>query len=526
MIQMRLAKFTYYSATALLAVFVTGCIKDDIPYPRIQPNIVTMVADGQSRPAQIDSASRSVNLYFDENVDIENVSLEEWSITPGSELVAGDLSKPLDLSKPYEVTLRLYQDYVWTITGNQTIERYFTVGAQVGAAEIDPEKHTVNVKIARGSDLSRVYVETAKLGPVGCTYSPQLQGNYIDLSSPLEVDVTAYGRTVVWTITAEAVEATVYTTSIDAWTNVAWIYGEAPSDKEHGIEYRLKGETEWTVVPQSEIVSDGGSFYARLIHLAPSTTYEGRAFSGDDRGATIEFTTGEAIQLPNSDFEQWWLNGKVWNPWAENGTPYWDTGNKGATTLGQSNTVPTTDTRSGSGYAAMLQSKFVGISILGKLAAGNLFVGSYVRTVGTNGILDFGRPFTMRPTKLKGWFKYKTATINYASKGFEDMKGRDDTGIIWVALIDQDAPFEIRTDPNDRHLFDENDPMVIAYGKIEIDHDVDEYTPFEIELNYRSTSRVPKYLLVTASASMLGDYFTGADGAVLYLDDFELVYDY
>ena len=106
------------------------------------------------------------------------------------------------------------------------------------------------------------------------------------------------------------------------------------------------------------------------------------------------------------------------------------------------------------------------------------------------------------------------------------MLGGDDTGIIWVALIDQDAPFEIRTDPNDRHLFDENDPMVIAYGKIEIDHDVDEYTPFEIELNYRSTSRVPKYLLVTASASMLGDYFTGADGAVLYLDDFELVYDY
>lgn len=55
---------------------------------------------------------------------------------------------------------------------------------------------------------------------------------------------------------------------------------------------------------------------------------------------------------------------------------------------------------------------------------------------------------------------------------------------------------------------------------------MDTYVPFEVRLDYRSTSRVPKYLLITASASKYGDYFTGGNGATLWLDDLELVYDY
>jgi len=77
--------------------------------------------------------------------------------------------------------------------------------------------------------------------------------------------------------------------------------------------------------------------------------------------------------VPNTNLDEWWLNGKVWNPWPEGGTPYWDTGNKGATTLGPSNSTPTDDTSTGTGWAARLETKFVGIGALGKLAAGNLF---------------------------------------------------------------------------------------------------------------------------------------------------------
>ncbi len=230
--------------------------------------------------------------------------------------------------------------------------------------------------------------------------------------------------------------------------------------------------------------------------------------------------------MPDADFEYWWLNGKVWNPWQEGGVQYWDTGNKGATTLGQSNSMPTDDTPTGKGKAARLETKFVGIGALGKIAAGNIFAGYYVRTEGTNGVLSFGRPFTQRPTKVRGYLKYNCADISHASAEYDYLKGRPDTCIVWSALIDSDEPFEIRTNPKDRHLFDPSGSEVVAYGNIQYGETVKDYIPFEFELKYTSTQRVPNYILIVASASKYGDYFTGGNGSVLYIDDIELVYDY
>ena len=116
--------------------------------------------------------------------------------------------------------------------------------------------------------------------------------------------------------------------------------------------------------------------------------------------------------------------------------------------------------------------------------------------------------------------------ISSTTAGFGDLAGRPDTCIVWVALIDSEQPFEIRTNPNNRQLFDPDGPEVIAYGKIEFGENVPTYTPFEFTLDYKATDRVPRYILITASASKYGDYFTGGNGAVLYLDNFELKYDY
>ena len=153
-------------------------------------------------------------------------------------------------------------------------------------------------------------------------------------------------------------------------------------------------------------------------------------------------------------------------------------------------------------------------------------MGLYYKTDGTNGILHFGRPFTERPTKLRGYLKYTSSTINYASEEWADLKGQPDTCIVWCALIDQNEPFEIRTNPRNRQLFDSEGSYVVAYGKVQFGQTIENYIPFEFELDYKSTSRVPKYILITASASKYGDYFTGGAGSVLYLDDLELLYDY
>ena len=55
---------------------------------------------------------------------------------------------------------------------------------------------------------------------------------------------------------------------------------------------------------------------------------------------------------------------------------------------------------------------------------------------------------------------------------------------------------------------------------------VPDWITFDVNLSYTSTSRRPKYLIIVGSASKYGDYFTGGNGSVLYLDDLELIYDY
>ncbi|MDE6453912.1 MAG: PCMD domain-containing protein [Muribaculaceae bacterium] len=517
---------TRFFAISALALAAAACIHNDIPYPRIQANFLTFRAQGTKGAAAIDSLSRTVTLTFPEETDIYDVKIDGYSLTPGAYIYGNDTITSLDLSESRHVTLRLYQNYIWTIRGVQDIERYFTVDGQVGAATIDVPAQRVIVYVSESVDLSAVRVLTCKLGAIGSTTTPEIEGATVDLSKPLTVDVDRYGRRQTWTIYAEATASTVQTLSADGWTCVAWVSGAAQADRDNGVEFRKAGEQDWTQAPQEWVTHDGGSFTARLIHLEPETEYEARAYSDSDFGATLTFTTGSLLQMPNSDLDQWWLDGKVWCPWAEGGEPYWDSGNKGATTLGTSNTFPTEDTSTGTGLAAQLETRFVGIGIIGKLAAGNLFTGSYVRTDGTNGILHFGRPFAERPTRLRGYMKYKTAPISSTTAGFEELKDRPDTCIIWAALIDQDAPFEIRTNPSNRQLFSPDLPIVVAYGDIQCGKDIEQYVPFEVELEYKSTSRKPKYLIVTASASKYGDYFTGGNGATLWLDDLELLYDY
>ena len=145
------------------------------------------------------------------------------------------------------------------------------------------------------------------------------------------------------------------------------------------------------------MIATGGSFSARIPHLKASTAYVCRAYSGTSISTEKTFTTTAAIELPNASFDYWSMDGKVANPWEENSTPFWDTGNIGVTTASQSNSTPTDDTAAGSGKAARLESK----NVIVKFAAGNLFTGKFIKVDGTNGILNFGQPFTGRPTKLK-----------------------------------------------------------------------------------------------------------------------------
>lgn len=516
-------KHLLYLTVILSALLFSACIKNDIPYPRLQANFLTLEAKDQQGKTAIDSAQMTATITFPEGVDITNVRITGYSLTPGASITDNPFGDPVDLSSPLYVYLKYYQSWLWKIVAKQAVERYFEVDGQIGETVIDVPGKRIVVYVLEGTNLKTLKVKRAKLDQEGSTMSPDLsEGGEVDVRKPFSIETEVFGRKETWTLYVETVAEVVSTVSVDAWTCVAWVTGQAEAGLENGIEYRLAGTEEWTRVATADVTSTGGTFKGCIKHLKPETTYEARAYSGENVAIPIEFTTGTEIQIPNSNFEDWWLDGKIWCPWAENGEQFWGTGNPGAATVGQSNSVPTNDTPSGSGYAAKLETKWIVL----KLAAGNIFTGVYVKTDGTNGILDFGRPFTQRPVKMRGKFKYDMKPIDRASDEFKSSIGNPDTATVWLALIDTPEPIEIRTNPKNRQLFDPNASYVVAYGKMECTETVPSYTDFEFDINYNSTSRVPTYIIVTASASKLGDYFTGGAGSTLYIDDFELVYDY
>lgn len=514
--------------TAVLSAVMAACIKNDLPYPRIPQRITSIAAEGQSRDAYIDSLAQDVTIYLEETTDIENVRFSEFTVSPGGESDINLLEGTYDLSHPLLITVSRYQTYNWTIVAKQDIERYFSIEGQVGESVIDPAACRVIVSVPETANLANLTIERIKLGPAGITtMNPDLRPGPVNLSSPLRVEVSAHGRTEYWTIYAEKTELLVNTTAADAWSQVVWVYGNCPSDMRGRFQYRKASDSQWTDLPASLVIQTEGAFSAYIPHLEPLTEYVVRACAGNENGNEIRVTTDATADIPDGDFDQWWLkNNKIWCPWNEGGTPYWDTGNTGAATLGNSNVVPTDYTPTGSGKAAELNTLFVGIAGIGKLAAGSIYTGSFQRVDGTNGILDFGRPWKLRPTKLKGYYQYKTAPINYASAEYQDLKGRPDSCHIYVALTDWAAPFEIRTKPATRNLFDKNADYVIGYGELIFGGTMDSYQPFEIEIKYRSTSKVPSYLQITAAASKYGDFFTGGTGATLYVDQFSFSYDY
>ena len=309
------------------------------------------------------------------------------------------------------------------------------------------------------------------------------------------------------------------------------------------LQYRQKDAEAWTDLETTSTGEGEDAVYtATVTSLTANTTYEYRLV-GDNNVETNqgEFTTEEEIALYNGGFEDWYMhNEKVWyavaaNDFdAETATAFWDSGNKGASLMSKNPTSPETSViHSGnkSTKSAKLQSQFVGFGTLGQFAAGNLYTGHFVTTIGMSGAeIQFGSPFTGRPTQLHGYFQYTAGTVDYYGSNTPDdalvKNGGTDMNSIYIALSDADEPYTVNTSTNTFVDFD-NDPNIIAYGELPASEckTTDGWKEFTIDLVYRDLTRKPKYIILVCSASKYGDYFTGSSSSVMYIDDFELVYD-
>ena len=327
---------------------------------------------------------------------------------------------------------------------------------------------------------------------------------------------------------------------------------------DYGMLYRESGSSDWKKISakaggnaarrklrsmtRAEIATRAEKvpFTVTLTGLNPGTTYEYKVYADDyEQKYVSTFSTESVYQIPNASFENWstysaktMLGTKnVTLPGAEGDKTlsFWGSGNEGAATASMTLTDKSTDMKQSGSYSARLESK----SAMGVLAAGNIFVGEYVKTDGTNGVLSLGRSYDgTHPAKLKVWANYRPASgasVKSGNEGFvpEGFSGGSDHGQIYVALTTE--PIEIRTNPSNRKLLDKDEAAVLAYGERTFTSSFGpdgslESLEIPIEYNARANTQRPKYLVIVVSASKYGDYFSGAAGSVMYVDDFELIY--
>ncbi len=289
------------------------------------------------------------------------------------------------------------------------------------------------------------------------------------------------------------------------------------------FQYRVKGNSEWTLIDESliNITSlENKQYSTRIVDLTPLTTYEFRSYSSSVvyENRIKEFTTEDAPEIPNLDFEQSYWSGKYWYPNASDGNSYWATGNEGLVASPVSQNSNTHDTDDAvSGKAVVMESVKINLGISPvKFAAGNLFTGGYKTNMSNpKASAKMGRPYTGRPLQLKGYYKYFPADINNDKNGVAGSGyGKPDYCHIYISLEDWGDPNATSRPSN---------PRVIGYGEFKTNQTVDTYSQFTIDIDY-AEDRKPTHVVLLATSSHLGEDFAGGNGSKLYIDEFELVW--
>ncbi len=416
-----------------------------------------------------------------------------------------------------------------------------TQAGYIPAGDFEAKLDVVNMN-DKSFSLTRSFTDVKARDHYILNFKLADEGNLGDgLTGGVQVEVDESTNTYTFTFEVPRKSAiAVVTRAANAWSNFAMLNASVTAKTETfknsglKIQWRVKNAAEWNEIAYGTFTLDGSDNIATTLKgLTPNTSYEYRLcyVDGDTEVVSdpVAFTTEQQIALYNGGFEYWWMDGKV--AYAnEQGKSYWDTSNKGATTVGDSNTSETTNPVHSGSKAAKLESKYIVI----KFAAASLYTGTFGELVGTSGAkLNWGVPFTARPTALKGWMQYAPVNIatsgskGYSSSAPSEAPGRGEPDVcgMYCALLSE----ALKVDNTDMSTFPdwENDPRVIAYGSLPDEQNVNsngQWKEVNIPLVYNDLNRKPTHLLVVFSASKYGDYFHGGVGSTLYVDDFSLEY--
>ena len=532
-------------------ILAVSCIENDMSYPRIVADITAFEVEGQKN-VTIDPSHRTVLVELGETADIKALTIRKFEYTEDAELL-NPVDSVIDLSTEMTLTLKTYQEYVWTISAVQPIERYISVENQVGDAEFDLVNRTAYVYVMEDQNLMKVTINDMKLEPEGSVVVStkgqiSVAGTAVTdsmaINFPATLDcvllrsfyVESKGELIKWDVKFLNKVVDLEVSNVNAWCYSAVVSAVSKGGDATRLEYKLASASSWTEI--TDKIVDGVKVTAELSRLKAGTQYTVRVINGEEVSDEYNFTTDTPTQLDNMNFDAWSQpDGKTWYPHAENQTNSpWGTANPGTSIMSANTTTPEySHVHTPGGAAARMESLYVAVAF----AAGNIFTGEFAEFSDMTAKLHWGTPFTSRPYSMKGYMDYSPKTVDQApdkismaggiANPYKDQMGKADHCQIMVALVaeaeieDEKGPYLVSSKkPGVPDLM--NDSRVIAYGAIESDVDTNgEYVEFECVLDYRD-DRKPSYIIVVACSSLHGDYFTGGVGSVLYVDDFEFVY--
>jgi hypothetical protein len=386
-----------------------------------------------------------------------------------------------------------------------------------------------------------------------------------DLVFSLSVDRTT--EIVDDTIIFEPVSTGLSASSIyEIWATRATLHADVDAAESEGkavqFAYSTDGGSTWSYA--DGINDSEGTWKAELEGLTPATTYTYALMVGGEQvGDPMTFQTEEAPNLPNASFEYVSkVSGKDYYKFydpncgvAEGSYMFWGSGNgegaegvNGSANMGIVITTIDTSDKIHGNQSVVAQTS----SMAGMLAAGNLFTGQFAGLVGTSGgKVNFGRPWTSRPSAMRIWCKYETGAMNIVNgspAGVNIVKNETiDRAQVKVAIGTwdykkyggtKDSPVHINTTDASTFVDYYTDPSTIANGDVIIYNDgytinngekvaatTTGWIEYVIPLEYRNLNAYPTHIVVSCAASQYGDYFTGYDKTKLWVDAVELIYE-
>ena len=321
--------------------------------------------------------------------------------------------------------------------------------------------------------------------------------------------------------------------SANAWSSFAFIEGGVTAKKgdfdqsKLQLQYKAANSATWSSIAASDLTINGDDLSYKLTGLTPETdyTYRFAYITADEEvfSAESSFTTEPQTALYNGGFEDWYSVGSYYSPNADANTKFWDTSNPGSASFNFIVSSPDEAFKHGGSKSAKLESKYAVI----KLAAGSIYTGTFGKVSGTSATINWGVPFTGRPTALKCYISYAPGSVNRGTKpsiATAPETGENDHCGVRIALMTKSVT--INNSSSAWYFPDwENDDFVVAYGYYEQSaSDNGQWRELTIPLTYHSLTKQPTHILITAASSAYGDYFYGSDASVLNVDDFELIY--